>query len=92
MIKGFGSFSRSERVARMGRNPRTGEPLAIPASKYPSFRWVGGCTRCWSGAQRGRLVQQQQQQAGAVMRGGLTPAVFASPLSAAKGFKDAVKP
>lgn len=34
---GFGSFSVSERAATEGRNPRTGEKIAIPASKQPKF-------------------------------------------------------
>lgn len=36
-ISGFGKFSVSERAAREGRNPATGEPLQIPASKVPKF-------------------------------------------------------
>lgn len=36
-IVGFGSFSVSERPAREGRNPRTGETIAIPVSKSPKF-------------------------------------------------------
>jgi DNA-binding protein HU-beta len=36
-IIGFGSFSISERKARKGRNPKTGEPIDIPASKAPKF-------------------------------------------------------
>ena len=36
-LPGFGSFSRTERSARTGRNPRTGEPVQIPASKAPKF-------------------------------------------------------
>jgi len=36
-IPGFGKFSRSERKAREGRNPRTGEPVHIPASKAVKF-------------------------------------------------------
>ncbi len=32
-IPGFLSFERTERKARKGRNPRTGEPMDIPASK-----------------------------------------------------------
>jgi len=35
---GFGSFSPVEREAREGRNPRTGEKLAIPASTQVKFR------------------------------------------------------
>jgi len=35
---GFGTFSVKDRAARTGRNPRTGEPLQIPAAKVPSFK------------------------------------------------------
>lgn len=34
---GFGSFKVSERAAREGRNPQTGAPIQIPATKVPSF-------------------------------------------------------
>lgn len=37
-IAGFGSFEIVERAAREGKNPRTGEPLQIPASKAPKFK------------------------------------------------------
>lgn len=37
-IAGFGTFSIKARQAREGRNPRTGERIAIPASKVPSFK------------------------------------------------------
>lgn len=33
----FGSFSVTQRQARSGRNPRTGEAVAIPASKAVKF-------------------------------------------------------
>jgi DNA-binding protein HU-beta len=36
-IRGFGTFSAADRPAREGRNPRTGEPVPIPASKAPKF-------------------------------------------------------
>lgn len=35
---GFGSFSISERKERKGRNPKTGEPIHIPASKVVKFK------------------------------------------------------
>jgi len=35
---GFGTFYVSDRAARTGRNPKTGAPLEIPASKVPKFR------------------------------------------------------
>lgn len=37
-LPGFGSFVVSERQAREGRNPRTGEPMTIAASKSVRFR------------------------------------------------------
>lgn len=37
-LPGFGSFVVSERQAREGRNPRTGETMQIPASKSVRFR------------------------------------------------------
>ncbi len=37
-IAGFGSFSVAERAARTGRNPQTGAPLQIKASKVPKFK------------------------------------------------------
>lgn len=37
-IYGFGTFSTVSRDARMGRNVRTGEPMAIPATVVPKFK------------------------------------------------------
>lgn len=37
-LVGFGSFKVSDRAAREGRNPRTGEKIKIAASKVPSFK------------------------------------------------------
>jgi DNA-binding protein HU-beta len=37
-IAGFGTFSVTERSARQGRQPRTGEPVQIPASRRASFK------------------------------------------------------
>ena len=36
-ITGFGSFEVKARAARTGRNPKTGEAVEIPASKYVAF-------------------------------------------------------
>ena len=38
MLVGFGTFKTSERAARTGRNPRTGETLKIAASRVPTFK------------------------------------------------------
>ena len=35
---GFGTFGVTERAAREGRNPRTGEVVKIKASKVPTFK------------------------------------------------------
>ena len=35
---GFGTFSVSERAARTGKNPQTGEAIAISASKIAKFK------------------------------------------------------
>ena len=37
-IKGFGSFNISDRNARKGRNPQTGEEIEIKASRVPTFK------------------------------------------------------
>ena len=37
-LSGFGTFATKARAARTGRNPRTGEPIEIPASKVPGFK------------------------------------------------------
>ena len=35
---GFGTFTKSKRKARMGRNPQTGKEITIPAMNVPKFR------------------------------------------------------
>lgn len=37
-IRGFGAFSTRPRDARTGRNPRTGEPVAVDAKRIPHFK------------------------------------------------------
>ena len=37
-VRGLGAFAVRHRVARMGRNPRTGETVAIPAKRLPMFK------------------------------------------------------
>ena len=37
-LVGFGTFSVANRKASTGRNPRTGEPMQIKASKQPKFK------------------------------------------------------
>lgn len=37
-LVGFGTFVVRERVARAGRNPKTGEAIQISAAKVPAFK------------------------------------------------------
>lgn len=37
-IRGFGSFSINRRSPRIGRNPRSGESVAIPEKRVPHFK------------------------------------------------------
>ncbi len=37
-IRGFGSFSLHFRPPRMGRNPKTGESVALPGKHVPHFK------------------------------------------------------
>lgn len=45
-LVGFGTFEVSERAAREGRNPQTGAPMAIAASKTPKFK-AGKALKDW---------------------------------------------
>ena len=37
-LRGFGAFSVKERAPRIGRNPRTGESVQVPAKRTPAFK------------------------------------------------------
>ncbi|MCC7403001.1 MAG: HU family DNA-binding protein [Bdellovibrionales bacterium] len=37
-LVGFGTFTKTKRKARTGRNPQTGKAIKIPAGWYPKFR------------------------------------------------------
>ena len=37
-LRGFGAFSTREREGRKGRNPRTGETVAVPGKRVPYFK------------------------------------------------------
>ena len=41
-LPGFGKFAVSERSARTGRNPQTGETIEIKASRVPRFQAASG--------------------------------------------------
>jgi DNA-binding protein HU-beta len=37
-LPNFGTFERRQRAARQARNPQTGEPIKVKASKVPAFK------------------------------------------------------
>ena len=37
-LRGFGTFSSRQRDSRTGRNPRTGNPVDVPAKRVPYFK------------------------------------------------------
>ena len=37
-LVGFGTFTKTKRKARTGRNPQTGKAIKIPAAWHPKFR------------------------------------------------------
>ena len=37
-VTGFGKFAARSRAPRQGRNPPTGEPVAVPSAQVPSFK------------------------------------------------------
>ena len=47
---GFGKFSVSDRGARQGVNPQTGEKIQIPASKVPKFSAGSGLKNAVKGS------------------------------------------
>jgi nucleoid DNA-binding protein len=55
-IHGFGSFRTAQRAARMGRNPRTGEAVSVPARRVVRFAastTLSGALKNARGAKRG---------------------------------------
>jgi DNA-binding protein HU-beta len=51
-LTGFGKFSVTKRAARTGRNPQTGEPVKIKASKAPKFTAGAGLKTAVNGVKK----------------------------------------
>src|SRR3989338_2894608 len=49
-LVGFGTFKVSQRSARTGRNPQTGNPIQIKAKKVPTFKAGKGLKDAVAGA------------------------------------------
>lgn len=56
-LRGFGSFRVRERGARRGRNPKTGDPVDIPAKRVPYFK---------PGKELKELINEEENGAGGV--------------------------
>ena len=67
-LRGFGSFRVRERGARRGRNPKTGDPVDIPAKRVPYFK---------PGKELKELINEDENGAGGAEDS--TPASEASP-------------
>lgn len=48
-LPGFGTFAVTERAARQGRNPATGETMSIPASRSLSFKQASAVKQALNG-------------------------------------------
>jgi integration host factor subunit beta len=59
-LRGFGSFRVRERGARRGRNPKTGDPVDIPAKRVPYFK---------PGKELKELINEDENGAGGGRRG-----------------------
>jgi len=76
-LRGFGSFRVRERGARRGRNPKTGDPVDIPAKRVPYFK---------PGKELKELINEDENGAGGAEDAAPaeTPASEASPAETAR--------
>ena len=56
-LRGFGAFSVKVRPARMGRNPRTGEAVAVAEKRVPFFRTGKELRERLNGGVRGKQTK-----------------------------------
>jgi integration host factor subunit beta len=59
-LRGFGSFRVRERGARRGRNPKTGDPVDIPAKRVPYFK---------PGKELKELINEEENGSGGAVEG-----------------------
>ncbi len=57
-LRGFGAFSVKVRPARMGRNPRTGEAVAVAEKRVPFFRTGKELRERLNGGVRGKQTKR----------------------------------
>ena len=90
-LTGFGVFEARARAARVGRNPRTGQTVAVPAATVPAFRPGTGFKTAVGGASAPPSAARTRVAAAAV-EAPAKPAAKASqakPANAAKATKAA---
>ena len=91
-LTGFGVFEARARAARVGRNPRTGQTVAVPAATVPAFRPGTGFKTAVGGAASAPPAAARTRVAAAAVEAPAEPAAKASqakPAKAAKGAKAA---
>jgi len=87
-LTGFGVFEARARAARVGRNPRTGQTVAVPAATVPAFRPGTGFKTAVGGASAPPSAARTRVAAAAV-EAPAKPAAKASQAKPAKATKAA---
>ena len=90
-LTGFGVFEARARAARVGRNPRTGQTVAVPAATVPAFRPGTGFKTAVGGSASAPPSAARNRVAAAAVEAPAKPAAKASkatkPAKAAKAAK-----
>lgn len=61
-LRGFGSFRTRERGPRRGRNPKTGEPVDVPAKRVPYFKPGKELKEYFTEMESGEQAESQQPE------------------------------
>ncbi|HEY0814922.1 MAG TPA: HU family DNA-binding protein [Pseudonocardia sp.] len=88
-LTGFGVFESRARAARVGRNPRTGETVAVPAATVPAFRPGTGFRTAVSGPGADGVAEAPARQKRATAGAKAKPATKAAPRRATAAIKPA---
>ena len=88
-LTGFGVFEARARAARVGRNPRTGQTVAVPAATVPAFRPGTGFKTAVGGGASAPPSAARTRVAAAATPAPAEPAAKASQAKPAKATKGA---
>ena len=88
-LTGFGVFEARARAARVGRNPRTGQTVAVPAATVPAFRPGTGFKTAVGGGASAPPSAARTRVAAAAVEAPAKPAAKASQAKPAKATKAA---